>query len=175
LAGVPSVKVASGNIQLQPGDVYICTSTVNVTIDSNIEYNFSSYSAGTPMPLFEVVVKDANITIDTGVTQLAGLYVAEGTGSKGTISDYPAFDTPSSLPVGNEQPGNGDRLVVDGSFVANRILLYRSNGSVNDSSSTGYGDPNNSEEFDYSPINWLVSNGNITPTVDYITSLPPVY
>jgi len=205
--GVTFVNPLNPTITVGQNDHYICYSlNKSVTIASNITY--SPLPANTPtndLPSFEVVVKGANIYIDTPfnqgsgtsdpsqpVTQLFGNYVAEiSNGQGGTINDTAPdgnIDVCAYNAPGAENDYNNsctqDRLVVDGSFTANQVDLYRSYGTLHDASSsstyspsscsnTGGGDCYDAEEFDFGPINWLTP-GNDNLIIQSITSLPPV-
>jgi len=198
--GVTFVNPLSPTINLGQNDRYICYSTSNVTIASNITY--SPPPANTQpnnLPVFEVIVKGANIYIDTPfnqaydipdpgqpVTQLFGNYVAEiSNGQGGTIDDTGpggnvdvcAYNAPGAEDDYNNYCAQ-DRLVIDGSLTANQVDLYRSYGTLHNASSASTysssgGDPNDAEEFDFGPINWLTP-GNDKLIIQSITSLPPV-
>ncbi|MEI9914120.1 MAG: Ig-like domain-containing protein [Candidatus Saccharibacteria bacterium] len=164
-----------GAMAIAPGNRYICYTTGNVTITGNITYSGLAGATATNLPSFEVVTK-GNIYVNTpSVTTLTGTYIAENgnlcdTGSSCDIDNPPAGDATSNI--------FGDRLTINGTFIANRIALGRSSGSVNDDAANGYSggnDPATAEEFDYSPINWLAPGDPTSSQVDAITSLPPVF
>ena len=168
-------------------DHYTCYSTSTVNITGPITYAIPTGTAVNQFPSFEVVIKGADINIGTTVGNLAGEYVAEfdpTTDSGGTINDYgggnvdicPAADYATNTP---QNTCSNDRLVIDGSFVANDIDFYRTYGTLsaaaNNSTpancSTTLQECYDAEEFDYSPLNWLVPGQS---TIQAITSLPPV-
>ncbi|HEY1645328.1 MAG TPA: hypothetical protein VGF75_02990, partial [Candidatus Saccharimonadales bacterium] len=193
--GLTSLGLFGNTITLNPGDKYICYSTTSVQIVSNVVYNLSGATAAN-LPVFEVVVDgganaDINIVnnqealgLGSTVTQLAGTYIDEG----GDICDnYHQFagipigcyvDEPAANANGRNTSAPLNELIVNGTFIANQLELYRSYGSINDdtTSRTTPPDSYDAEEFDYSPINWLASNdGGNTVVVQSVTGLPPIY
>lgn len=169
---------------------YTCYSTSTVSITGPITYAIPSGTAVNLFPSFEIVVKGANINIGKTVGNLAGEYVAEldpTTNSGGTINDYGGgnVDTCPAADYATNSPQNtcsNDRLVIDGSFIANAINFYRTYGTLsaaaNNSTPTNCSttpqDCYDAEEFDYSPLNWLGPSYTQQPIVQAITSLPPV-
>ena len=118
------------------------------------------------MPSFSLIVK-GNIDINPSVSQLAGNYIAQG----GTINDCKTS--------GDVYTNCGQKLTVHGSFLASDIKFYRMGqyGSLRYSGSdSGPGQNAASEEFDYTPANWLAQPPATSkpPTYDSVTSLPPV-
>ena len=158
---------------LDNGIHYIYLSTNKpVYINSNIYYpnNISSVS---DIPSLEVVTK-GNIYINPNVTNIAGTFIAEG----GTINDIGGSNT-LTCNSGSTDPKNpcqgAKKLTIDGSFIANQIDLYRTYGAL--SAAKNSPTPDNgyaAEEFDYSPLNWLVPGNPNSLNVQSITSLPPV-
>ena len=171
-------------------DHYTCYSTSTINITGPITYAIPSGTAVSLLPSFEVVVKGADINIGTTVGNLAGEYVAElnpATNRGGVINDYgggnvdicPASDYTTNS---SQNTCSHDRLVIDGSFIANDIDFYRTYGTLsaaaNNSTpancSTTPQDCYDAEEFDYSPLNWLEPGYAQQPIIQAITSLPPV-
>ena len=171
-------------------DHYTCYSKSTVNITKPITYAIPSGTAVSLLPSFEVVVNGADINIGKTVGNLAGEYVAElnpTTNSGGTINDYgggsvdicPAADYTTNS---SQNTCSHDRLVIDGSFIANAINFYRTYGTLsaaaNNSTpancSTTPQDCYDAEEFDYSPLNWLEPGYAQQPIIQAITSLPPV-
>jgi hypothetical protein len=138
------------------------------------------------MPNLEIVTNStasnpAGINIDNNVTQLTGIYVAEGTG--GIINDCAdVTSTNNWYPSTDGSPSCGQQLIVEGSFTANALYLSRTTNSIHEATPTevpcAFGATpcdNAAEEFDYSPADWLTySNQNTTPVVQSISSLPPI-
>jgi hypothetical protein len=158
-----------------------------ITIAGNITYGGPlDPTALSKMPSLEIVTDNEPINIDNNVTQLTGIYVAEGTG--GIINDCADVPNPGDwFPSTDGSPSCGQQLIVQGSFTANALYLYRTNGSIHEATPQppavievpcvlGTTPCNNAaEEFDYSPADWLTyPNQNTTPVVQSITSLPPV-
>jgi hypothetical protein len=105
----------------------------NVIISGNIKYA-GGRSSIKDIQSFYLVVKNGNIRIAPGVTQLDGVYVAQpDTTSASTISKTgiintcwsAAFTTPNTL-----YNSCKNQLVVNGAFVANKVLLGRSYSSL---------------------------------------------
>ena len=166
------------------GDVYIS--------------NDIRYQAGwgiTDVPSF-VLVATGNIYIDSTVTQLDGLYVAKNDstgGSKGRIFTC-AKSPPSSLYSADELYNNCKKqLTVYGSFIANKVNLLRTYGTLSDgktglkqgSACFNFGGNISprvtcaAEVFDFSPEMYLSKPAVKPPSnganqYDSITSLPPV-
>jgi hypothetical protein len=167
-------------ITVIPSGGYVCTynsASTPLVINQNISYNVS----GTfPYPNFEIVVTGgADLNIASSVTQLAGTYIDEG----GTINDTSGSATGYSCPA-SAAPDDANNtkcashLTIEGSFVANKIDFYRSYGtleaSTNCTAPSSTCDQYDAEEFDYSPLNWLVPGNIHKLNVQAITSLPPV-
>jgi len=161
----------------------------NAYISGNITLGGTWNTIG-DIPSFELIVQSGNIFIDSSVTRLDGLYVAQG----GTIYDCSVNGAAAS---GSQFSNNcNNSLVVNGSFIGTQVDLMRTPASPNNTlykssdtpksggslsaSQSGYA----SEVFNYSPAvwlgltgnNWLGTNSNITNLNNYnsITSLPPV-
>lgn len=153
----------------------------DVNISGNISYT-GGWLSKENVPSF-VLVATGNITIEPDVTNLDGLYVAKPSGSsKGQI--YTCFNA-TIFTSCNRQ------LVVHGSFVAKKINLQRSLGTLRDDarhSNVGCqnsGDINSSrptcaaEVFEFSPEMYLSSpaikpQSNGTVHYDSIVNLAPI-
>ena len=165
-------------IVLQPYQHFICASEGSFNINASIYYptNITSVSQ---IPSLEVVTK-GNIYINPNVTNLAGTYIAEGppgSTTTGIINDmgnggyvYCPGTTNTTVACNEHQ------LVIDGSFIANQLDLYRTYGNISNASnsSTFNGNSHAAEVFNYSPLNWLVPGNPNSLNVQSITSLPPV-
>ncbi|MEI9914122.1 MAG: hypothetical protein WDN66_04045 [Candidatus Saccharibacteria bacterium] len=164
-----------GAMTISTDSRYICYTTGNVTISGDITYNLAGANSAN-LPSFEVVTK-GNIYIDTDVKTLTGTYIAEN-GSLCDTGSSCDIDVPT-LAQENASTKNewGDTLTVRGTIIANKIDLARTNGSLANDTITisSPTDPADSEEFDYSPINWLAPGDINNPQIDSITSLPPVF
>lgn len=143
----------------------------------------------TEIPNFTLVAR-GNIYIGSNVTEMAGTYIAQpknisdpaaGGGEIYTCAFGMNPPTEAQLTRVTGAPGNDNcrnQLTINGSFIAKRVRLLRTNGSLKDSApnenraSTTMG-----ERFIFSPEAWLSSA--IRPiggyeSYDAITTLPPV-
>jgi len=202
------VKPISGQVRLiNPGSTaYSKHHTVYVEGDvfilNNIPY-INPYGAGIAgIPNFTLVVK-GNIYIDNDVSQLDGLYIAQPdtrpkSGRIYTCATEGLGDKPAVAPADmyihcGATPGNPKPLTVNGSFIAQRVILNRTTGTLRDSkfrecaaqmvipsvpactSAT-----NAAEVFNFSPELYLsppVFSPRSTPTsgeYQYISTLPPI-
>ena len=172
--GTPTVTLSSG--------IHIYYSSGSITINCNIVYP-TVIAGASQIPSFELVVK-GNIYINTAVSKLAGTYIAE----TGTI-----YDTGSGVgsgggvdicPLGTADDASNDscspdKLTVDGSFIANQIKFDRTFGDISAASTDvengGSAHNHAAEEFDYSPLNWLIPTTTTNnQNIQSITSLPPI-
>lgn len=142
----------------------------NVRITGPLTYPGGSWSLGT-VPSFRLIVS-GNIYIAPGVTQLDGLYIAQGT-------IYTCANGFNPMPANGTFHGNcGAKLTVNGAFIANRVKLMRTTGTLlqsisGEGSTAGY----IAEVFNFSPELYLTppSTPDLeAPDYDAITSLPPV-
>ena len=154
-----------GPMTLSPGTIYRCYTTSNITIAGDITASIPSNTPPSQFPVFEIVTKGGNVTIANNVHNLFGTYIAEINGSGGTISDTPnnTINIPSCL---SNSTCSGQRLIINGSFIANQIYLLRAYGTQNDNIPA--------EQFNYQPINWLTQGNTKQLYVQSISSLPPV-
>lgn len=147
----------------------------NVIIDGNITYSGGAWATPNDIPLFQLVAT-GNIYIVGSVTQLDGLYVAQGSGGNNGII-YTC--TSGATPVATNALGSncGSKLTVNGSFIARSVQFMRSAGTLARSTAaeTAAGGQG-AEVFNYSPIMWLTVPYGQSETTDYdaITSLPPI-
>lgn len=161
------------------GDVYI-TGDVKYTGANNNTWSLTN------LPNFRLIVKGGNIYIDRQVSELSGLYVAipDASGNGGTIYTC-SFG--ASAPTKNQiadQSANGcggRKLVVYGSFVADKIKLLRTKDSLRSATVNEALLPlasnHAAEIFVYSPEVWLTTPETLPPqTVKYdaISSVAPI-
>ena len=142
----------------------------DVFIDGNITYSGSSnWSDSDSIPSLILRVK-GNIYISSAVTQLDGIYIAKPTESSTGGSIYTcatAISTPSK-----DYNACNRQLVVNGIFIANKINLLRTYGSLRND--------NPGEVFKLSPeiyLNGTTMDSSISTgsyRYDAITSLPPL-
>ncbi|HMH31262.1 MAG TPA: hypothetical protein VK534_02185, partial [Methylomirabilota bacterium] len=164
----------------------------NVVINNNITYSTSGWTKDN-VPSFNLIVK-GNIYVQSGVTQLDGMYVAQPKGS----SDGNIYTCGNGAGIYSDSQLLSNcrkQLLVNGGFVAQKIYLNRSFGSLRNSSAgetysvsnkncTDSGNTSlrdcSAEIFNFSPEMYLskqalpVQTGPTTGKYDYITSLPPV-
>lgn len=140
------------------------------------------------IPSFYLVVKGHNIYIDSSVTRLDGVYVAlpDASGNNGTIYTCTnGFNLWDSSGTGSPTSLHGhcqNQLLINGSFIANRVKFQRTKGDIGGSSNGQLKtDPNIAEIFNYTADLWLTSpaagrpsGSSGTGNYDSITSLPPV-
>jgi hypothetical protein len=197
----------NGNLYLNGGTVNIGKSvaiyvTGNVYIKSNVVYGANADGSwtinsdgSTNIPSFTLVDTGGNIYVDSGVSELDGIYVAENSnGHGGTIYTCSQDTAGAFTPIvaANLYTSCAGQLTVYGSFVADQVNLMRSFGTLGDAS------PNESpsginhacsnggtkpvcaaEVFNFSPEMYL-SSPDIQPpdngaqTYNAMTSLPPV-
>jgi hypothetical protein len=173
----PGGDIGSNGVPFIPaGYNIVIYSSSAVTMDTNIDYPAITDDLA-EMPNLEIIT-DTNsvagsnttgINIDSTVTQLAGIYVAEGTG--GIINDCADISDPN-----NWYSDCGKKLTIDGSLTGTDFILGRTNGSLHEATNTEtMGTPSAAEEFDYSPMVWLTyPNQTTAPAIQAITSLPPI-
>lgn len=130
-------KPASGTLTLNGGTIGDGVNQTifvegNVEITSDIKFANTSWGSVSSIPSFYLVVKNGNTHIDPGVKRLDGVYIAQpDTTSAATIAKTGLINT---CWVGNNvndiynQCKN--QLVVNGAFVADRVLLARSYSSL---------------------------------------------
>jgi hypothetical protein len=177
----------------------------NVYISSNITFAQSDWGSIESIPSLYIIVKGGDIRIAPGVTRLDGLYIAQpksgGGGSVGAGGNI--FSCADSGPITADLLAScRSQLVVNGAFVAQKVHLLRSFGSLRDSypgEHIGGSRPidhqvcsdsgavplaTNScaaEIFNFGPEMYL-SHPAVTPssgptkgTYDYATSLSPIF
>lgn len=182
-----NVYTATGTLQLTAGNVNPNQRTQiyvngNVYISGNITYA-GSWSVKT-MPLLEIVAK-GNIYIDSGVTQIDGLYIAQPNGSSGgTIyTCATGATTPADTSSSTYYTTCNNKLTVNGSLIANTVQLLRTAGTVNSASTADTATSNNAaESINGSPAFWIPSTATTSTTSDTLTpgsyddikSLPPI-
>ncbi len=152
----------------------------NLTITGNVVYASADsigWGLASDIPAFYIIAS-GNIKIASNVTQLDGVYIAQGVPQLGgaggyiytcTQSDGSFFDASN---IGNSC---SQGLTFNGAVLANAIRLLRTNGDYTTSSpNEAHSNQNIAETFVYTPEVWL--NSPFAPTAPYqsITNLPPV-
>lgn len=135
------------------------------------------------------LVAEGNIYIDPSVKSLDGIYVAQHNGTNGgsiytcNNANYNGTGQPliAAGNTGYYAACSGNQLIVNGAFVANKVVLGRAYSSADTgaqgdtAASPGTGWNNAAEVFNYTPADWLENPfSETTNTYDAITSLPPV-
>jgi hypothetical protein len=177
----------------------------NVYIAGNITYNTAGWSINsgpsfsTNIPSLTLIVNGGNIYIDPGVTKLDGLYTAQTNsgGTGGTIYTCGIGTTaPYTQRYSISMNGNNlyqycnNQLTVNGTFIAKKVDLQRTYGSLRDEQSPGPTSCSNApappvggtcaaEVFNLSPELYISSPDLALPSggaqgYDAETSLPPV-
>lgn len=151
----------------------------DVTISSNITY--APYTAITAIPNFTLVVR-GNIYVSSGVTQLDGTYIAQPKdANSGKIYTCSNGDSGITDPAAIFAQCRGQQLRVNGSFIAEKVILNRVIGSLRESN---FSEPANAsraaELFTFSPEVYLSPpvfkpRGSVTSgDYQYIATLPPI-
>lgn len=173
----PTIGAQYQNIA--PGSTIRLYRDGDVTINQDITYNLNGWTPSS-MPSFYLVVR-GDIYISRNVERLDGVFIAQpkedGTGGVIYTCTMPGN---SGLPSSSNdwESCEEKRLTVNGSLIAQKIKLYRTRGSMRESSAAdGRGSGNPAELFIYSPEIWMASpnaGGLNVGNYDSITSLPPV-
>jgi hypothetical protein len=148
----------------------------NVIIRSNLRYETANWTSEKTIPYITVIAK-GNIYIESGVTELNGLFIAQpGNGEPGriyTCKDWIDFNRDATA-VSNCR----SQLKVNGAFVAQQVVLQRTLGTV--STANGQQEPKTSaniaEVFNFTPEFYIGQPVFKPKTTKYdsIKDLPPV-
>ncbi len=180
-------------VTIYPGQHVVLYVKGPVLIDDNITYQMQPGGDThiADLPSLMIINDGNNIGIANNVSEIDGTYVAE----HGTIIDCAQYYVMPIAPIISQDRFKDARpliptatqtcsqqLIIRGAFIANTIDLYRTYGSIHDAQSTdSAGNSHAAEEFDFSPLEWLIPNQaqDLTPQqqvplVQSITSLPPV-
>lgn len=144
------------------GDVYI---------KSNIIY--AAASVLSDIPQFELIVS-GNIYVDSNVSELDGIYVAQGDGTNTGKFVSCSDSTPQALYGSGNIATCNQQLVVNGAVAAQKVILNRTYGDIN-----GGGIPHPQapgEVIRFTPLLWMPSaiGGSGTGGWQSVTSLPPI-
>jgi hypothetical protein len=165
-----STAIASP-IVISQGTVKVVYINGNLIIGSNINYaNRGGWTTTTDIPGVKFIVR-GNIYINSNVTNLDGIYIAQPTNATtGNIYTCTTGASPIAQSAINYFDTCNTQLTVNGVFIAKKIHFLRTYGS----SSQG----RNAEQFNYLPELWLAkwpadATGTASP-YDSISGLPPV-
>jgi len=134
-----STIYTNGNLVIHGLTVNAATNTSiiannNVYIDGNINFNNpAGWAQDTDVPSL-IIVSKGDIHISGNVTNLDGIYIAQGPGSTGGTIDTCAPDATATYTTANIYAASnnqcGKQLVVNGSFIAGKIKLNRTYSSL---------------------------------------------
>lgn len=169
-------SLTGSHVVVVEGDVYI---------NSNITY--AGYSNASQIPSLYIVAK-GNIYIGSGVQDISGVFIAQpnnpgdSNDPKGTISTCGVWlGGAASVAATQLATTCNNRLTVNGAFIAQRVKLLRTNGTLSNSSQNeSWSDTDIAEVFKASPEMYLSVPSQLkktegdNKTYDSITSLPPV-
>lgn len=200
---------ADGAATATPGPVTIGTTNVgagshvyryvngDVIITGNISMSSGPWANKASIPSFYLVAK-GNIYIDKSVTRLDGVYVSQANATPGSGAIYTCTNGSAQIPVKDLYTECGRQLIVNGSFVSQKVALLRTYGSLRNAlSDTPYGGPNSicatgtagqpkssvcaAEVFNFNPSLYIAdspptSGGSVRADREYqyYTQLPPI-
>ena len=178
---IANLPPTPGDAQINDGQQLRIYATGDVYISRNIAYQPGAWPQVDQIPFFELVVTGGNIYIDSSVTHLDGIYIAEPSGAAGGQIIDCATNAGGILKqvdptVNGFYSTCNKQLVINGAFVAKQVLFGRTNGSLGQATAgDSLGSNHDAEIFNYTPEIWLPRN-TATPsdTYDAITALPPV-
>lgn len=178
---------SDGNLQINgatiaPGSKATVYVDGNVFINGDITYGGSGSWDTSNIPNFRLIVK-GSIFVGSNVAQLDGLYVAQpksGDSVSGRIYTCQTSASPYvplSLDVLASQCGN--KLTVNGAFVADQVWLMRTRGTLKQAvADEGPGSSNIAEVFNLNPAFWISqpadASSSASKRYDSIISLPPI-
>lgn len=159
----------------------------NVLIDQNIAYAAAGSGWGMDQIPNLTIVASGNIYIHARVTEIAGLFVAQPKEVADTATGHiytcafsygPPSKSQFSSITGPAGSNCNSLLTINGAFIARRVHLLRTNGSLKDSIKIeDRASTTMAERFIFSPEAWLsssIGSSGSGETYDYITTLPPV-
>ncbi len=173
-----NIQLSGGTNNIEPGERITLYVDGNVYINTNIIYS-GSWNVSN-VPRFQIIAR-GNIYVDLNVSQLDGIYIAQGRdGNRGQIHTCASTANMfSPLPLGgNLYNSCTKKLTVNGAFIADQVRLLRTIGTLAQSSnSESSSESPAAEVFNYGPALWLAQpadQGGSTPDYDAIISLPPI-
>lgn len=167
---------ATGNITIPNSTRRVVYSSGSLNIKGNITYPGATAAAGwsnaSEIPSIYVIA-NGNIYISGSVTQLDGVYIAQG----GTI--YTCAGTNVAYTASQVASSCSSKLTVNGVLVANNVKFLRTPGTVNAAAATNTeaaSSANIAEVIQYTPEIFLV--GSPFPRAGFYESvigLPPIF
>ncbi len=161
-----------GGLTLNASDRITRVVQGDVYINDNIVYNGAGWGSVGDIPLFRIYAT-GNIYIRGNVTQLDGLYSAQG-------DIYTCANGAGRYALADMVANCSSRLTFNGAVVANNLILDRVVGSVGGSQGTAesVATTNAAEVFNFSPEMYLAiyddgQSGGSSVSFDSILSLPP--
>lgn len=168
-AGVATTISASGSIP--NGKRVTVYADGDIVVNDNITFAGAAggYASPADVPSIYLIAK-GNIFIDSSVTQLDGMYIAQ----QGTI--YTCSMGPATPPNGNWITSNcNSQLIVNGAFMAKQIKLLRIRNTLRDATNAEQSSGSKAAEiFNFSPEIWLTTPVAPNAGYDAIVNLPPV-
>lgn len=164
-------QVNSSGINLQAGEHAIVYVKGNVNIEGNITYgNWGSVFGLNGIPSFTLIAS-GNIYISPNVSQLNGMFVAQG-GSIYTCMTSGVVPSPYYSSC-------SQKLTIYGSLVSSNIEFMRTSGTqaralTPSSNLCQNADPNAAEVICYTPALWLGTPYSNNDSFNAIGSLPPI-
>ena len=150
---------------------------VNGNGNSNVD---ATYTAVNQIPSLIFIVS-GNIYISNSVTNISGLLIAQPTGSGSGGNIYDCSVNFAQVSTNQLYTSCNNQLTVNGSFIADKVVLNRTNSSLRSSSNTETNTRTNASEiFNYSPAFWMSTSlpQSITSSTsagyDSLINLPPV-
>lgn len=136
-------KPASGTLNLSGGTIANGVNQAifvegNVNITGDIKYSTAARGSIKDIPSFYLIVKNGNIRIDPSVKQLDGVYVAQPDTSSAANTNKTGIINTCWVAnnINNIYNDCKNQLVVNGAFVANRVMLARAYSSLRFSQSS---------------------------------------
>jgi hypothetical protein len=145
----PGSYTATGNVTLNGGQIGDGNNvslfvTGNVYVTSDITYKNTGWTLNsnqtTDTPSFGLVVNDGSISISPNVVELDGIYTAQPTSQTSADGEIytcdQGFGAPSAGLIANAYSACKNQLTVYGNFVADKVVMMRTFGSLRDEAPT---------------------------------------
>ena len=166
----------SGTVVASKHIVIYVKGDLNISGDITFPDN---YGAIKDIPSLIIIVA-GNVYIYPSVKNISGIFIAQSSqAGEGYIYDCAS----GSTPVGTNQlyASCSNKLTVNGSFIANKVVLNRTNSSLRSASNTETNTSTNaSEVFNYGPAYWIntslpqSTSSSSSSSYDSLINLPPI-